>query len=465
MNYRREIDGLRALAVLPVILFHAGFETFSGGFVGVDIFFVISGYLITTIILAELEAEKFSIINFYERRARRILPALFFVMLVCIPFAWLWLIPSDLLQFSQSLIAVVGFVSNLFFWQTSGYFQTAGELNPLLHTWSLAVEEQYYLFFPIFLLLAWKLGKQWILALLIIVFVTSLALAEWGTLAKPSATFYLLPTRCWELIAGSFVAFWLYYQSHRVVPKSISECGGMLGLVLIAIAVFTFEEHTRVPGLFALIPVVGTVLIILFTSGTTLAGKLLGSKIFVGVGLISYSAYLWHQPLFAFAKQRSIEHPDQFVFSMLAVSSLVLAAITWKFVEAPFRNKNDFTRKQIFSFAVLGSVLFTCVGLAGYLNSGFEGRFSVPSTVSQSLKVSEHAEICFDKSLIHSREDWYCDLGLKKEQASFFVFGDSHSLSLHHTFNSIAKDLGQYGLFTGASGCTPFIGIYPLRTD
>lgn len=159
MNYRREIDGLRALAVLPVILFHAGFETFSGGFVGVDVFFVISGYLITTIILSELEQGKFSIANFYERRARRILPALFFVLLVCIPFAWFWLLPSDMIDFSKSLVAVSVFASNIMFWRESGYFDTAAELKPLLHTWSLAVEEQYYVFFPLFLILFWKLGK------------------------------------------------------------------------------------------------------------------------------------------------------------------------------------------------------------------------------------------------------------------------------------------------------------------
>ena len=167
MKYRREIDGLRAFAILPVILFHAGFQTFSGGFVGVDIFFVISGYLITTIIVAEKEAKTFTILNFYERRARRILPALFFVMFTCLPFAWFWLIPEDLKKFSDSLIAVTGFSSNILFWQSSGYFETSSELKPLLHTWSLAVEEQYYLFFPVFLILTWRLGKRLILFLLI----------------------------------------------------------------------------------------------------------------------------------------------------------------------------------------------------------------------------------------------------------------------------------------------------------
>ena len=193
MEYRREIDGLRALAVLPVIFFHAGYESFSGGFVGVDVFFVISGYLITKIILSDLEHGRFSIVGFYERRARRILPALFFVMLVCLPFAWRWLLPGDMKDFSQSLVAVVAFSSNLLFWKESGYFDVAAELKPLLHTWSLAVEEQYYLFFPVFLMLAWRIGKGPILLIMGLLALGSLVLAEWGVRSDPALAFYLLP--------------------------------------------------------------------------------------------------------------------------------------------------------------------------------------------------------------------------------------------------------------------------------
>lgn len=194
MDYRRELDGLRALAVLPVILFHAGFETFSGGFVGVDVFFVISGYLITTIILAELNRGNFSIVNFYERRARRILPALFLVMLACIPFAWILLAPADLNSFAKSLVAVSLFVSNVFFWKDGDYFETAAELKPLIHTWSLAVEEQYYVLFPLFLMLFWKFGKRWILVTLGLVFVLSFAVAQWASYAKPAAAFFTAAT-------------------------------------------------------------------------------------------------------------------------------------------------------------------------------------------------------------------------------------------------------------------------------
>ncbi len=190
MKYRAEIDGLRALAVLPVIFFHAGFEFFGGGFVGVDVFFVISGYLITGIILSEINNGQFSIINFYERRARRILPALFFVMASCLPFAWYWLTPSDLKDFGQSLIAVSTFSSNILFWMESGYFDTAAELKPLLHTWSLAVEEQYYILFPIFLMISWRLGINWIIIILIFIFLISLSMSHWGAFNKPSASFF-----------------------------------------------------------------------------------------------------------------------------------------------------------------------------------------------------------------------------------------------------------------------------------
>ena len=228
MKYRAEIDGLRALAVLPVILFHAGFDQFKGGFVGVDVFFVISGYLITTIIISEMAEDKFDIINFYERRARRILPALFFIMAACVPFAWLWLAPNDLKDFGQSLVAVSTFSSNILFWLESGYFDTASELKPLLHTWSLALEEQYYIFFPIFLLLTWKFGVTWILIFLSIIFFISLGIAQWGAYNSASANFYLLPTRGWELLIGVFAAFYLKHNSH-LKSHSLNQLFSLIG--------------------------------------------------------------------------------------------------------------------------------------------------------------------------------------------------------------------------------------------
>lgn len=389
MKYRREIDGLRALAVISVILFHAGFETFSGGFVGVDVFFVISGYLITTIIIAELEYDKFSIVSFYERRARRILPALFFVMLVCIPFAWFWLLPSGMKEFSKSLVAVSVFASNILFWRESGYFGTAAELKPLLHTWSLAVEEQFYVLFPLFLMLFWKLGKRWILVTLGLVFVASLALAQWAAYSKPSAAFYLLPTRGWELLIGAFAAFYLSKINRKEFSKVFSEIGGWLGVALILYAVFTYSKVTPFPGLYALVPTLGTVLIILFATYNTTVGKFVGNKAFVGIGLISYSAYLWHQPIFAFARERSIDEISLYLMSTLALLCFAFAYLSWKYVEQPFRNKLRISRNKVFAYSALCSALFIGLGLAGYLSVGFIYRFSPSDRYLASLSASE----------------------------------------------------------------------------
>jgi len=301
MNYRAEIDGLRALAVLPVILFHAGFELFGGGFVGVDVFFVISGYLSTTILIEDIESDRFSLLSFYERRARRILPALFFILMLCTLFAWLWMLPKQMTDFSLSLIAVALFGSNILFWQESGYFAAASEEKPLLHTWSLAVEEQYYLLFPLFLLFALRFGKNKVFWTIVIFASFSLAMSEWGWRNKPEANFYLAPTRAWELFAGSIAAFTLLKRGLRS-----SNFLSMLGLVAICFAIFVYDENTPFPSVYAFVPVVGVVLLILFAGKDTLAAKLLSTRIMVGIGLISYSAYLWHQPLWLVCSSLSV---------------------------------------------------------------------------------------------------------------------------------------------------------------
>ena len=297
LKYRAEIDGLRALAVVPVILFHAGFSLFGGGFVGVDVFFVISGYLITTILIDDIENRRFSILSFYERRARRILPALFFVILVCVPFAWMWMIPSQMENFSQSLVAVSVFGSNILFWLTSGYFATAAAEKPLLHTWSLALEEQYYLVFPIFLIFAWRFGRDRVFWIITVLASVSLILSELGWRNDASANFYLAPSRAWELFAGSMAAF-------LVQKRGVQSSNNLsfFGLALILYSVLAFDEFTPFPSFYTMIPVVGVVLIIMYGDKKTIVAKLLSTKLLVGIGLISYSAYLWHHPFFAFGK-------------------------------------------------------------------------------------------------------------------------------------------------------------------
>lgn len=444
MEYRREIDGLRAIAVLPVIFFHAGFETFSGGFVGVDVFFVISGYLITTIILAELEQEKFSIVKFYERRARRILPALFLVMLACIPFAWLWLMPGDMKNFSQSLAAISVFASNILFWRESGYFESAAELKPLLHTWSLALEEQFYVIFPLFLIIFWKFGKSWILAVLGLVFVSSLALAHWGAYVSPTSAFYLLPTRGWELLFGAFAAFYLSHANRKDFTRELSEVGGWLGVALILYAIFAYSNTTPFPGIYALVPTVGTILIILCATQQTSVGKFVGNKAFVSVGLISYSSYLWHQPLFAFVRHKSSSEPSYLVFISLSVLSLVLAYVSWRYVEAPFRIGKKFSRSIVFSLGLICSILFATVGFLGHQYDGFaEQRFSEKQLATiRSASASPLRKDCH----FENRES-----SLTKDACRYFsanvrvaVIGNSHATELAYSMAEVLeeKELG-----------------------
>lgn len=468
MDYRREIDGLRALAVVPVILFHAGWQTFGGGFVGVDVFFVISGYLITTIILNDLEQGKFSIVNFYERRARRILPALFFVMFACLPLAWLWLLPEDMKSFSQSLVAVPAFLSNVLFWRTSGYFDGAAELKPLLHTWSLAVEEQYYVIFPLFLALTWGLRKHIVLALLGVFFALSLAAAHWGSFAKPAAAFYLLPTRGWELLFGVFVAFYLY-RTRKADTQPSSEIASLLGVVLILYAVFAFSEQTPFPSLYTLVPTLGTALIILFGTQSTMVGKLLGHKLLVGIGLISYSAYLWHQPLIAFAKHRSLVEPSKLLLGSLALLSILLAYVTWKYVECPFRDRKHVSRKAIFTGGAIASLIFFAIGIVGHINEGFAWRFEEKIPAYQDFKKQfvghKLRDGCVKASEAAVGRGQFCRLGDTSSDSKpvLAVFGDSHANALNPVLDTLGRERGKSYVYVGLGGCPALLGVDVLK--
>jgi len=449
MDYRREIDGLRALAVVPVIFFHAGFQAFSGGFVGVDVFFVVSGYLITTIILTELQIETFSIANFYERRARRILPALFLVLFVCLPFAWLWLLPQDMKSFSESLVAVSIFSSNVLFWRTSGYFDAAAELKPLLHTWSLAVEEQYYLFFPVFLVLTWRFGKRWILFLLAIAVVASLAAAQWGSISKPAATFYLLPTRAWELLAGAFAAFFLLRQNAVPQRTMVRECGAAIGFALVLYSIFAFDRQTPFPSLYTLAPVLGATLVILCADANTVIGKILGRKLLVGVGLISYSAYLWHQPLLALTKHRILDDLSNSVALMLVLVTFVLSYFSWKYVERPFRNRNLTSRAQVVQFGIAGSLFFIAFGLTGLFTRAFEPTVTNISVYEGDVGhldfhkyVSDKYFKCTPESIAAEALVWAgflrCMQSKNTADIDIALLGDSHA---EHLFLGLADSL------------------------
>lgn len=435
MKYRPEIDGIRALAVVPVILFHAGFEFFSGGFVGVDVFFVISGYLITTVIMNELASGSFTLLQFYERRARRILPALFFVLILCLPFAWMWLNPKDLASFGRSLVAVPAFVSNFSFWLESGYFDQAAELKPLLHTWSLSVEEQYYILFPLAMILLWPRGLRWITAILSGVFLISLGIAQWGAVNEPNAAFFLLPTRAWELLIGVFVAF--YLRNNQIEgQKYLPEVASVLGMALVVYSIVAFDETTPFPGVYALVPTIGTALLILYTSPQTLMFRILSARSLVGVGLISYSAYLWHQPILAFARHRSLGELSDGILLALIALSLVMAAFSWRWVEKPFRDKQKITARAVWSLSLFLSLSFILVGLLLVSNNGFSSRFNTDlSTVKIVTQQHCHnSPKTRDLNLI--KQNTFCKLGDQAQTPNTFLLGDSHA-------GAIADELGE----------------------
>ncbi|MDO5612619.1 MAG: acyltransferase family protein [Paracoccus sp. (in: a-proteobacteria)] len=449
MRYRKEIDGLRAFAVLPVILFHAGAPGFSGGYVGVDVFFVISGYLITTILLGELARDDFSIARFYERRARRILPALFFVMLCCIPFAWAWMMPAEARLFGRSLIAVVLFASNILFWKSEGYFSVAAELNPLLHTWSLAVEEQFYLFFPPFLALCWRFGRQRVFWIIVAGAAASLALAELIVHSKPSTAFFLLPTRVWELLAGSICAFLLQDRSAWRVPFV-----GFAGLLMILVPVAIYDHATPYPSLWTVPPVLGTALIILFAPTGTGAARFLSWRPFVGIGLISYSAYLWHQPIFAFARLRYVMDVPLAMMLALSVLSLLLAAFSWRFVERPFRAGGTWlpTRRGVFAASLAGCLAFAMVG-GGWLKTG-----SQTALMAFALTPPQDRHVCtFEYGV--SDEAWArCQADLGDRPYSVLV-GDSHARQLSLSLREQLATRGQGLVSFYALGCLVVPGV------
>jgi len=357
LKYRPEIDTLRAIAVLAVIIYHANFYlfgslVFSGGYLGVDIFFIISGYLITSIILKELiEKDSFSFKNFYIKRIKRILPALLFVMLVSIPFSWIYLYPTDLVSFSKSILYSLGFTSNFYF-HFSGleYGSPEGLLKPFLHTWSLSVEEQYYILFPIGLVLVFKFLKKHLLYFFLICFVISLLLADWGSKNYPSATFYFLHTRIWELILGSLLAYYEIKLGHRGQNKILCQIFPILGLTLIVYSFFSFDGKIFHPSFYTLIPAIGVSLILWFSYEDNFILKILSYKVFVKIGLISYSLYLWHYPIFSFFRHLYGNYFEEMIILkvLIIILSFFLSHLTYNYVEKTFRNSKSSLKKLNF---------------------------------------------------------------------------------------------------------------------
>lgn len=426
MQYRPEVDGLRALAVIPVVLFHAQLPGFSGGFVGVDIFFVISGYLITSIIYGELARGSFDIGSFYERRIRRLFPALFVVLAASTAMALAWLSPSAAQDFFKSLIAVPLFGSNLYFAETTGYFSTAADLKPLLHTWSLSVEEQYYFVFPVLMLLAWRLVPEKISLLIAGGLLLSLLFSILYLKADPGRAFYSTPARCWELMMGALVACRLAKQTAVTAVGWKDHIASMAGLIVI-VAIVIIGPRKLNSQLFALLPTISAILIIHFARPGTLAYRILSNKVPVFIGLLSYSIYLWHQPLMAMARIHSAGLDDEGLMYVMVAVTMVLAYLTWRYVETPFRNRDRYPARRLVSAAGVCSVTLIGVGLAGAYSDYATFRFG-PKKAALSHKMWDGLKpriTCAQN--YHEVKAEECIFGNLESSKTLGVIGDSHA--------------------------------------
>jgi peptidoglycan/LPS O-acetylase OafA/YrhL len=447
LKYRADIDGLRAVAVLSVLAFHIGLRGVQGGFVGVDVFFVISGYLISSIVFSEIAESRYSVIGFYESRIRRIFPALFAMLAVLSVFAVIYLLPAELVAYGKSMLAATASASNFYFWRHSGYFDSPTSY-PLLHTWSLAVEEQFYILFPLFLLMVRKFFPTRLRLSVIILFFASLVASAIFVSRSSETAFYMPYTRAWELLLGTILSLGMFPHL-RAWQRNLATLGG-IGLIVFSVLIYT--ETTLFPGLSALAPCVGSALIIgAGESGSSLIGKILSWRPVVFIGLISYSLYLWHWPVIVLQQMGVFVGASAITSHRLAVLlpthrldmlvevvlSMVLAILSWRFVERPFRS-GPLRLSGRPLFALTGAVVIVLMGFSSWtvFAKGFEGRFPADALEVASVHQDSDEIVrtgCFITSDYHFENYNYgmClhadDSGKKN---NYLLLGDSHSAML-----------------------------------
>ena len=449
MTYRHEIDGLRAVAVLSVILSHAGVGWMPGGFAGVDAFFVISGFLISGIISRDLEQGRFTFRNFYARRARRILPALFFMLSSVSILAWLTLSPSQIQEISGSVFFSVLSLSNFYFIDFVDYFAPSAEYIMLLHTWSLGVEEQFYLLFPLIAFVVYRnLGKSGFWAVVLILLVASFAISEWGWRNEPRANYFFSPSRFWEILLGAVAAFWCSSRETKG-----NDALAALGLAALCLTFFIYDDSILFPSYYALAPTIGTVLVLTYARGSTMTAKLLQYRPLRSVGLISFSAYLWHQPVFVFARLDGYETSKPLTSVALIAVILLLSALSWRFVEQPFRTTQ--TSVSLWRAPVLWmtAVGLTALSLVGYFTSLPLLRFNEAD--QRLLSITRLDANYYQRDI----DNPYIRLPFTKQdpRPKVAFIGDSYGRDFMNVLNEvqILEDLDA-SVWTISSKCAPF---------
>ncbi len=472
MRYRPEIDGLRALAIAPVALYHAGFSAVSGGYIGVDVFFVISGFLITGLLLQDLKAGEFSLVKFYERRCRRIVPPLVVMSLVVGALAWVYLIPPDFTKFGRSLAAMASLWANVFFYKTSDYFDAESLTKPLLHTWSLSVEEQFYLAFPLLLALIWKKARAFLPLVLGLLAGLSLILSAVMLARDPEGVFYLLQYRAWELLVGAAVAA---LPDIRPWSRPAATAASLAGLGLLLIPAVTYDSLTAFPGPAALPPCLGTALLI-FIHGPGFAvspvGRLLASRPLVGLGKISYSLYLWHWPLLVlpqYVQGRPLTGAESLGWLALAVA---LSILSWRLVERPVREKKVLAcRRPLFAVTVAALIMLAVAGRVVKTNDGFPERLTPQARFFAEAARDFDAEREKKRYSIKSapklvalaaENPHYSLLHLGVPGAwppDFLLLGDSHSRAWVPALDALSRQYGVSGAFFNVPGL-PLLGTW-----
>lgn len=461
MIYRPDIDGLRTLAISSILLFHLGFSTLSGGYIGVDVFFVISGFLITTIILTDLQKQTFSFSEFYTKRIYRLFPALFGMVIFSLVAGYVIFMPDEFKEFAQSVIATSVYISNIFFWLKSDYFAGPSELKPLLHTWSLAVEEQFYFVFPAVLFLIFSKLRSYLLVIVLSLILISFTASIFVLKESASTAFYLSPFRFWELLIGSLIAI-LQFQG-RLKTINYPQLISITGLAMIFTSIFLLDKATSFPGFWALLPVIGTSFLIIAGPNDGLIYKILQSSPFVYIGKLSYSLYLWHWPIVVYYGYW-IMRPFTLIDTIVMFSlTFILSILSYKLLEQPFRKraKNSSIRKPL-AFTVVISALLVITGAYISAENGIPSRFE--SNFSSNEKYEDERdknEGCFLQAAqaFDSYDANKCTITSKHSNETIALWGDSHANHLISGFKHKGSELPFNLLYFANAGCPPILDV------